>query len=477
MKKVFVSGVFNVLHPGHIRLLQFAKECGNSLTVGLLSDNNAKKLALVGEEDRLRSITSLNFVDSAFIMQNETASVVRELRPDFVVKGKEHEGVYNEEKAVLDEYGGELLFSTGKTIFSSADLLNQELENPRIRIDVTSEYQNRRQVSMAAIASSLARFKELSVLVLGDVIVDEYIDCAALGMSQEDPCIVLSPLSRKRYIGGAGIVASHAASLGARSFLLSVCGDDDVRGFAEKTLESHAVTPYLFADKNRPTSLKERYRTSGKTHMRVSHLRQEPISVNLQDEVFERVAELIDQIDLLIFSDFNYGCLPQGLIERVTRIARLKNVFVAADSQSSSQIGDIARYQNIDLIAATEREARVALKNPEDTVLVTAQKLGQATKTNHLLLKLGEEGVLILNGADGADGATNETDQLEALNKNAVDVAGAGDSMLIATSLALCAGESIWSASLLGSIAAAIQVSTNGNVPISMSQISDLVGS
>ena len=104
-KTVFVSGHFNVLHPGHLRLLRFAKECGSRLVVGVESDRIAGDAAHVLEKLRLEGVQSISWVDEAFIMDEPLVAAIERLRPDIVVKGKEHELRLNPEVAALEQYG------------------------------------------------------------------------------------------------------------------------------------------------------------------------------------------------------------------------------------------------------------------------------------------------------------------------------------------------------------------------------------
>jgi bifunctional ADP-heptose synthase (sugar kinase/adenylyltransferase) len=138
---------------------------------------------------------------------------------------------------------------------------------------------------------------------------------------------------------------------------------------------------------------------------------------------------------------------------------------MAADSQSSSQIGDIARFRRMHLITPTEREARLSMKNREDGLVVLAEKLRVQTDAKNLLLKMGEEGLLIHASSEDRQSEWM-TDRVDALNSNAKDVAGAGDSLLITGAMALALGANIWEAALLGSLAAAVQVGRVGNTPL-----------
>ena len=316
-------------------------------------------------------------------------------------------------------------------------------------------------------------FKKINICVIGDLIIDEYINCETLGLSSEDPTIVVTPINSDKYIGGAGIVALHAAGLGAKVNFISVHGPDDLKKFTFEILKNSNINNHLIQDFTRPTTLKQRIRSQGKTLLRISKLHQESITSELQTKILKKFNKIVDECDLIVFSDFNYGCLPQALVDKIVGIAKSKNVMLVADSQSSSQIGNIARFSNMELITPTEREARISTHNREDGLIVLANILKKNTNSKHIILKLGEEGLII----NTTNLKNNDwfTDQIYAMNKNPIDVSGAGDSLLITSSLALRAGASIWEAAYLGSIAAAIQVGRVGNIPLNAEELTNQI--
>ena len=315
-RTVLVSGHFNVLHPGHLRLLRFAKEYGGRLIVAVESDRQAGGDAHVPEHLRLEGVQSNSWVDDAFIMDELVTDVISRLRPDIVVKGKEHEYKFNPEAAALAVYGGKLLFTSGETVFSSYDLIRREFREFDSRsIGVPHDFLGRHGIDPQRLTSLVGRFAGLKVCVIGDLIIDEYITCQPLGMSQEDPTIVVMPIDSTRFIGGAGIVAAHAAGLGASVRFISVTGGDAARDFASKGLSEAHVEAHLLLDDSRPTTLKQRFRSKGKSLLRVSHLHQGAISVAHQTQLLTEVELALEGADLLVFSDFNYGCLPQPLVE------------------------------------------------------------------------------------------------------------------------------------------------------------------
>jgi rfaE bifunctional protein kinase chain/domain len=460
---VFVSGNFNVVHPGHLRLLKFAAEAGDFLVVGLNPDRTAG--VTIPAQLRLDGVRAISLVHHAFLLDEPPESFIAKLQPEVVVKGKEHEELDNPERRAVERYGGKLIFSSGEVRFSSLDLLQREyLELDLSSITKPKDFPSRYGFAIGDLKRVLGSIAGMRVLVIGDLIVDEYIDCDPLGMSQEDPTIVLTPIEKKMFVGGAGIVAAHARGLGAEVDFLTVAGGDETGRYARDTLARFQVEAEILIDSTRPTTLKQRFRAHNKTLLRVSHLRQHAITPDLMEKMAKAVARRLPNTDLLLFSDFNYGCLPQLLVTVVTEMAAARNVMMAADSQASSQLADISRFKGMSLITPTEHEARLSLRDFESGLVVVAQKLRDAADADNLALTLGSEGILIHAQRHGE----YYTDRLPAFNSAAKDPAGAGDSFFTCTSLALRAGVDAWQGAYLGSLAAACQVSRVGNTPLTV---------
>jgi rfaE bifunctional protein kinase chain/domain len=232
-------------------------------------------------------------------------------------------------------------------------------------------------------------------------------------------------------------------------------------------LQSYGVRTRMIKDSSRPTTLKQRYRAGNKTLLRVSHLRQHKISKALQQQAVDHAIAAIDEANLVIFSDFNYGVLPQELVDRVTKECHRRGVMIVADSQSSSQIGDVSRFKGAALLTPTEREARIALDNYEDGLVVLAEALRLRAHAENIVITLGTEGLLI--HAKTEEKGQWVTDRLAALNTAPKDPAGAGDSLLVCTAMALALGTTIWESIYLGSLAAACQVGRIGTIPLKAS--------
>jgi cytidyltransferase-like protein len=139
-KVVLVSGNFNILHPGHVRLLRFAKECGEMLVVAVNSDQIINNPEYLNEEHRLEVISSLEYVDRAFISTQSVENLIKHIKPWAVVKGKEYENTFNPEKSVLEALGGKLIFSSGNSRSSSYSYLSNRPASADVQSDKLNGY-------------------------------------------------------------------------------------------------------------------------------------------------------------------------------------------------------------------------------------------------------------------------------------------------------------------------------------------------
>lgn len=461
-----MSGNFNAVHPGHLRLLKFATEQADVLVVGVNHDNSPG--VSLPQDMRLENVRSIAMVKHAIPLDASPAAFIAALQPEVVVKGKEFESRFNQEKSVVETYGGRLVFSSGEVGFTSLSLLEREYSEPNhSTIIKPSDFPDRHGFDMSTLKATLGKIAGMRVLVIGDLIIDEYVTCDPIGMSQEDPTIVVTPIASKTFVGGSGAVAAHAHGLGADVSYCTVTGQDEFADFARDELRGRGVNHHFFVDSTRPTTRKQRFRALSKTLLRVNHLRHHPASPELQRQILQTVDAALSKTDLILFSCFNYGCLPQPLVDSITERAQARGVMMAADSQASSQIGNVSRFKKMALITPTEREARLAVNDFETGLAALGQHLLSKAEAENLVITLGAEGMLIQPSRD----PVFPDDRLPAFNSFPKDVSGAGDSFFLTSAMSLRTGADIWQSSYLGAIAAALQVSRVGNAPLTVSDI------
>jgi len=470
-RTAFISGNFNVVHPGHLRLFRYAREKADRLVIGVFADALGGDQIFIPEALRMDALRNNVLVDEVILIDDSLESTLTRLKPDLVIKGHEYEGKENPEEHMLKKLGGELIFNSGESAFSSADLIQREFRGSAdSRVQLPHEYLARRGISPSDLIGRVQKINGIRLVVVGDLIIDEYVTCEPVGISREEPTVVVTPIDTTRFVGGAGIVAAHAASLGAKVTFISLAGGDELAEFARSSLETLGVDVKIVDSNDLKTIVKTRFRSQGRNLLRVNN----SVSIDARDEHLEELASEfklgVGNADAIVFSDFDMGCLTSEIVGRLLASMSENRPILAADSQARIGLGSLRKFAGVDLVTPTEKEARSAVRDETSGLAALAHRVRSDLGVPNVLLTLGKEGVLI-SGDQAKLSGQWPTDLLPALNPSPVDVAGAGDCMLVVTTLALATGASIWEASLLGSVAAAIQVGRVGNLPISADEI------
>ena len=465
---IMCHGVFDIVHPGHLRHLMYAKQKADILVASVTADAHITKAdhrPYIPQELRAQNLAALEMVDYVIIDPNPTPiEHIKTLQPDYFAKGYEYfaGGVppkTQEEMSTLDAYGGEIVFTPGDVVYSSSKLI--ELEAPKIAVDKLVSVMESEGIGFGDLHKALKTLETVRVHVVGDTIVDGYSDCTLLGAAAKIPAFSVKLEHTERYTGGAGIVARHLRSAGAQVAFSTVLGDDELKDFALQELTAGGVHCRPVIDRTRPTTYKERFTTGGQRLLQVDRVDNRPMS----DRVLRSLCESLRTVptDVVIMSDFRHGIFNRDSIGRlVSEIPA--GVLRVADSQVSNRWGNILDFTGFDLLTPNEREARFALGDQDTIVRPLALRLFREAQCRHLILKLGERGTLTYRhpGPEPRDffALDSFVDQL-------VDPIGAGDALLAYATLALVGTGNIVIASILGSIAAALACQRNGNLPVS----------
>ncbi|EKE02642.1 MAG: hypothetical protein ACD_20C00350G0020 [uncultured bacterium] len=478
-KIVLCQGHFNSIHPGHLRFLEFARQQGDCLIVAIqgynwLEDKN--KGVFFGAEERARGVASLQKVDKVVIFNEESIlDVIKAVKPDIYVRGEEFSKylrVIQDEINLVKKLDGKVVFSSGQVEYSTSDFLDNDLfdlmEKSRHQFKKAIEKQ---KVSENKLAEYFDAFKKQKILVIGDAIVDQYVACDALGMSAEAPIINIRELESKDFVGGAAVIARHIKALGANCYFASVIGNDQPGKFIQKELTNDGITTKLIVDKERETTFKIRYMVGKQKILRVSRLKEHHINEKLENSLINYAKTLVNDLDGIIISDFAYGVITPGLISTISKLAKKHNIKLFGDSQSSSQVGDVGKFEDFDLITPTEREARLALNDKFSGLEQIGMILLENLQLKNLIVTLGENGLVAYQKLSDGDALLVKSQHFPALNVNPVDVMGAGDSLLSGLSLAMCAGGNLMEASIIASGVSSIAVSKVGNIPVKAEEL------
>ena len=467
-KVILCHGVFDVVHPGHVRHLAYAKTKADILVASITADRHIKKGVYRPHiPERLRALNLAAFEMVDYVIIDENAKPLDNLvilNPDYFAKGFEYssEGLpaaTQEEADVVDSYGGEMIFTPGDVVYSSSKFI--EMSAPDIQMEKLLAVMHAHKLDFSDLRSALDKMNGFKVHVVGDTIVDSYTRTNLIGGQTKTPTFSVLYQGQDDYIGGAGIVAQHLSAAGAEVTFSTVLGKDALGEFVIDGLNEAGITCNIIIDETRPTTNKNAFIADGYRLLKVDTLDNRAISDSILDNLIEKVHHT--KTDSVVFADFRHGIFNQQTVQALTR-AIPENVYRVADSQVASRWGNITEFKKFDLITPNEREARFALGDQDSTVGALASQLVSETGCKLLLLKLGERGIFVSKPHDGA--ITGGYFSIDSFAKNVVDAVGAGDALLAYATLAMVATKDEVIASILGSMAAACECEFDGNIPI-----------
>ena len=467
-KVIMCHGVFDVVHPGHLRHLIYAKSKADILVTSITADRHISKGEYrphVPQDLRALNLAAFETVDYVLIDHNATPlENIARIKPDFFAKGYEYTATgvpqkTQEEADVLRQYGGEIIFTPGDIVYSSSRLIN--LAPPAIRTEKLLTFMESANLTFDSLRNSLSLLKGKRVHVVGDTIVDSYTQTTMIGGQTKTPTMSVLYERRDDFIGGAAVVAEHLRAAGAEVHFSTVLGDDKLKDFVVEGLAKSGVLCEPIIDATRPTTHKNAIVAGGYRLLKIDTLDNRSIS----DEIVQTLGKAIASIkcDAVVFSDFRHGIFNRRTIPAL--IAAIpEGIFKVADSQVASRWGNITEFKGFDLITPNEREARFALADQDSGIRPLASTLYDEAQCKTLILKLGERGVLTCLSSDHE--SLDSFVVVDSFVDHVVDAVGAGDALLAYATLSKLATGSDAVATILGSLAAACECEYDGNIPI-----------
>lgn len=464
---IMCHGTFDIVHPGHLRHLMYAKSKADILIASLTCDAHIIKAnyrPFVPEDLRAMNLAVLEVIDYVIIDRNPTPlENIAFLQPDYFAKGYEYfkDGLHpktQEEVKVLESYGGEVLFTPGDVVYSSSAFI--EMAPPKISVEKLITLMESEGVTFGSLKAVLQAFNGVRVHVIGDTIVDSYTHCGLIGGMAKTPTFSIKYEKQDDFSGGAAVVAKHLRHAGGEVKLSTVLGGDSLKDFVLEDLAADKVQCEPSIDHTRPTTQKNVFVVGDYHMLKVDRVDNRPISDKIVDQLKSSLSR--SRADAFIFSDFRHGIFSPRTIPQLTACVDGK-ALRAADSQVANRWGNILDFSGFDLITPNEREARFALGDQDSVIRPLALELYKRAQCKTLVLKLGDRGIITYR-APNDDVRSFFT--VDSFAGNVVDPVGAGDALLAYSTLALVVTKSAVIASILGSMAAAIACEHEGNNPV-----------
>jgi rfaE bifunctional protein kinase chain/domain len=303
------------------------------------------------------------------------------------------------------------------------------------------------------------------IAIIGDIMLDHYVNGTCDRISPEAPVQVVNVKNEVYTLGGAGNVLENLLCLGAPSYFIGVCGDDDAANIMRHEIAQ--AKPYfydLIIDTTRKTTIKTRVLVNKHQLIRLDREDKNDIGSEIANKIITSLDKIINQIDVLIMSDYCKGVLTEELVSKINTLCKKHNVITIVDSKEKSLI----KYYNTDIVKPNKKEASIAsgidIINDE-TLEQACKKIAEATNCKTVVVTLSEEGMAIFNN--------EKLDKIPTRALEVFDVTGAGDTVIASLAFAIANGMSIKEACEFSNHAAAVVVAKIGSATASLAEINN----
>ena len=310
----------------------------------------------------------------------------------------------------------------------------------------------------------MKRLRECSprVLVVGDLMIDHYLQGSSDRVSPEAPVPVVEVRKESTSLGGAGNVIKNLLALGATVSGASVIGDDSSGKEILGILTAQGVdVSGIVHDSTRETSRKTRVVVANQQVVRFDRETKSPISADSEARLLAATESRLHEFDIVLLSDYNKGVLTPRVTQRLITAARKHNILVLVDPKGS----DYSKYRGATLVTPNKKEASELTGIPitdDATLLQAIRQLKNQLDLTHALITLSEEGMAVY---------TNELTRIRALAKEVYDVSGAGDTVIATLAFCLASRLTIVEAAEIANRAAAVVVGKFGSATASWDEI------
>lgn len=313
---------------------------------------------------------------------------------------------------------------------------------------------------------TISTFKDQTILVIGDLMIDEYIWGNVERVSPEAPVQIVDIDRTEHTLGGAGNTVRNLASLGASVYVSSVVDNKENGGLiVEELAKINVCTEGLFEDPNRVSSRKTRVMAGHQQVLRIDKETRAPIERQYENKIIDFTKDNIADFDAIIASDYMKGVLTEKVLGNVIKVAKEANKPIIIDPKGA----DYRKYAGATIITPNAKEAELAsgitIRN-EFGLNKAGVKLLKELKTDAILITRGSKGMSLFE----KDGGTTD---IPAVAREVYDVTGAGDTVVSVLGLGLAAGLSFENAATLSNIAAGIVVEKVGTATVTIGELED----
>jgi len=318
----------------------------------------------------------------------------------------------------------------------------------------------------AGLQAHIKKFKGGKVLVIGDLILDQYIWGPVSRISPEAPVPIVNVSSETMHLGGAANVSNNVRSLGGRVELCGVIGTDEAGRQFTEVLRSHGIgSDGVVTDRDRPTTRKTRIVAHNQQLVRFDVERCHAISGVLEARISRYVAACIRSVAAVVVSDYAKGVITARVMADVIGLADRHKIPVIVDPK----VRHIDYYKGVTVLTPNHLEAIQAAGlqgEDENTLLEAGRQLQQRLGCRAVLITRGERGMSLFE-------AGGRVTHIPTVARQVYDVTGAGDTVVATLALALAAGAPMRHAAQLSNYAAGIVVGMLGTGTVTPAQLQE----
>ncbi|MEP7342709.1 MAG: D-glycero-beta-D-manno-heptose-7-phosphate kinase [Acidobacteriota bacterium] len=308
------------------------------------------------------------------------------------------------------------------------------------------------------------RFAGRCLVVLGDLMLDEFIWGEVRRISPEAPVPVVEVKRESWHLGGAGNVVSNLRDLGAQALPIGIVGDDDAgRAMRRKFTECGAGVDGLIVDASRPTTRKTRIVAHNQQMVRADREDCSPISAGIEERIIAAFHTALADSDAVVISDYDKGLLTPRLLEIVIASTHAQGKIVCLDPK----IKNFPGYRQVDVVTPNQPEAERASGIEivdDESLIAAAQRIRQMLDCSNVLITRGEHGMSLLDALD-------KLSNIPTVAREVYDVTGAGDTVIATLALSMAAGATILDAAIIANYAAGIVVGKVGTATVSQAEL------
>lgn len=311
----------------------------------------------------------------------------------------------------------------------------------------------------------ISKFKKAKVLVIGDLILDEFIWGNVNRISPEAPVPVVKVVSESYVPGGAANVANNIAALGAQVWVTGIVGrDNNAQVLLGELSRRNVRTEGIFKDNNRPTTLKTRIIAHHQQVVRIDKEKSDHSDTRIVNQMLDFVKEKIKEVEAVLIEDYGKGVISPAFLKKVGFLAKQHKKIVTVDPKEAH----FSYYRGATVITPNRHEA-LSAANMKDESREGIEKCGlyllNKLKTKAVLITLGEEGMCLFED-------NKKITHIPTTAREVFDVSGAGDTVIAALTLALASGAKMKESAVLANYAAGIVV---GKVGTAVCQFAELI--